>query len=86
MWSCIGRLMQWCSSHAGGVGTPFTQADVVDLIKKLGHSSCILVAHDWGAAVAWTVARSVRSWGGDVCLGCTVEPCTFANSRVGITD
>lgn len=37
------------------------QADVVDLIKQLGHSKCILVAHDWGAAVAWSVARTVRT-------------------------
>jgi pimeloyl-ACP methyl ester carboxylesterase len=27
--------------------------DIVELIPALGHSKCILVAHDWGGAVAW---------------------------------
>jgi pimeloyl-ACP methyl ester carboxylesterase len=26
------------------------------LIKHLGHSRCILVAHDWGGAIAWNLA------------------------------
>lgn len=31
--------------------------DVVDLIPSLGHDKATLVAHDWGAAVAWVVAH-----------------------------
>jgi len=27
--------------------------DIVELIPALGYSSCTLVAHDWGGAVAW---------------------------------
>ncbi|XP_077989005.1 epoxide hydrolase 3-like isoform X2 [Glandiceps talaboti] len=30
--------------------------DVRDMIPALGYSSCVLVAHDWGAAVAWRFA------------------------------
>jgi pimeloyl-ACP methyl ester carboxylesterase len=30
--------------------------DIAELIKKLGNGKTILVGHDWGAAVAWTVA------------------------------
>jgi pimeloyl-ACP methyl ester carboxylesterase len=32
-------------------------ADVIALIEKLG-GSCVLVAHDWGAVVAWIVAMT----------------------------
>jgi epoxide hydrolase 4 len=31
--------------------------DVVDLIKHCGASKAAMVAHDWGAAVAWAVAQ-----------------------------
>jgi pimeloyl-ACP methyl ester carboxylesterase len=30
--------------------------DIAELIQKLGGGKAILVGHDWGAAVAWTVA------------------------------
>lgn len=30
--------------------------DVHQLIRALGHQRCILVAHDWGAAIAWRFA------------------------------
>ncbi|XP_071785927.1 epoxide hydrolase 4-like [Asterias amurensis] len=33
-------------------------ADINDVVASLGYSSCILVAHDWGGAVAWQVADS----------------------------
>lgn len=32
-------------------------ADVAELVKALGHKSCVLVGHDWGAAIAWAVAH-----------------------------
>lgn len=31
--------------------------DIVELISALGHDKAILVAHDWGGAIAWTVAQ-----------------------------
>ena len=31
-------------------------ADVVGLIRALGRESAIVVGHDWGGAIAWTVA------------------------------
>ncbi|XP_071964565.1 epoxide hydrolase 4-like [Antedon mediterranea] len=30
--------------------------DIRDIISELGYSSCVLVAHDWGGAIAWYVA------------------------------
>ena len=27
--------------------------DIVKLIPALGHSSCVLVGHDWGGVVSW---------------------------------
>ncbi len=33
-------------------------ADISEVVAGLGYSSCILVAHDWGGAVAWQVAAS----------------------------
>lgn len=31
--------------------------DIVELIPALGHSKAILVAHDWGGAIAWAVTQ-----------------------------
>jgi pimeloyl-ACP methyl ester carboxylesterase len=31
-------------------------SDVKGAVAALGHSSCTLVAHDWGGGVAWVVA------------------------------
>ncbi|CAK0784944.1 hypothetical protein CVIRNUC_008149 [Coccomyxa viridis] len=31
-------------------------SDVSEVIKALGHKECVLVAHDWGAFVAWFTA------------------------------
>ena len=30
--------------------------DMVELVKVLGASSAVIVGHDWGGAVAWTLA------------------------------
>lgn len=30
--------------------------DVADIVEQLGYKSCVLVGHDWGAIVSWTVA------------------------------
>ena len=29
------------------------QSDVHEMVRALGYSSCVLVGHDWGAAIAW---------------------------------
>ncbi len=31
--------------------------DIVQLIPALGYSRCVLVGHDWGGAIAWSVAH-----------------------------
>ena len=31
--------------------------DVVELIPALGHARAVVVAHDWGGAIAWAVAQ-----------------------------
>jgi pimeloyl-ACP methyl ester carboxylesterase len=31
-------------------------ADVIELIESVGDDPCVLVGHDWGAAVAWHIA------------------------------
>ncbi len=33
-------------------------ADVAGLIRGLGYEKAVVVAHDWGGAVAWTFARA----------------------------
>ena len=30
--------------------------DITQFITQLGYSDCIMVAHDWGGAVAWNIA------------------------------
>ena len=27
--------------------------DIAEIIPALGHSTCVLVGHDWGGVVAW---------------------------------
>ncbi len=36
--------------------------DLRTLIEHLGHKKCVLVAHDWGGAVAWTFAASLPEY------------------------
>ncbi|MEQ7156684.1 alpha/beta fold hydrolase [Brevundimonas aurifodinae] len=49
----------------GGTDKPFETGsytilhlvgDMVDLVRALGHQSCTVVGHDWGAPVAWHCA------------------------------
>lgn len=32
--------------------------DVYDFVKAVGKEKCILVGHDWGGAIAWSVASN----------------------------
>ncbi len=36
--------------------------DLRALIEHLGHKKCILIAHDWGGAIAWTFAASLPEY------------------------
>lgn len=36
--------------------TTHIAADVAELITSLGGAPCVVVGHDWGAAIAWTLA------------------------------
>ena len=36
-------------------------ADIAALVKALGHTSCVLVAHDWGGVIAWQAAHTYQS-------------------------
>ena len=38
-------------------GIKFLVSDVLNLIKYFGRKSAAIVAHDWGAGVAWAVAQ-----------------------------
>jgi len=39
-------------------GVDLLAADIRDLIKERGEESALLVGHDWGGSIAWTVAMN----------------------------
>ncbi|CAF0943619.1 unnamed protein product [Adineta ricciae] len=43
-------------SSIGDYKVELLARDVADVVEQLGHQSCVLVGHDWGAIVSWTVA------------------------------
>jgi pimeloyl-ACP methyl ester carboxylesterase len=43
-------------ASVGAYAAPKLVADVVGLIRALGHESAHLVGHDWGGALAWALA------------------------------
>lgn len=48
------------TDHPPNIGDYFITnlaKDVVELIPALGHEKAVLVAHDWGAVIAWVVAQ-----------------------------
>lgn len=52
--------------------------DIVELIGKLGHDTCILVGHDWGGAIACSVALAAPHRVQRLCLINAVHPVLFA--------
>lgn len=52
--SCLlpARLLQGVENYMLDV----LASDVKGAVAALGHSSCTLVAHDWGGGVAWATA------------------------------
>ena len=48
------------------------------LIKHLGHARCILVAHDWGGAIAWAFAAQHRAMVEKLIIINSPHPALFA--------
>jgi pimeloyl-ACP methyl ester carboxylesterase len=48
------------------------------LIEHLGHKRCILVAHDWGGAVAWGLAAAYPHYVQKLIIINSPHPATFA--------
>eukprot|EP00123_Amoebidium_parasiticum_P012299 comp21263_c0_seq1/m.28990 comp21263_c0_seq1/g.28990 ORF comp21263_c0_seq1/g.28990 comp21263_c0_seq1/m.28990 type:complete len:349 (-) comp21263_c0_seq1:158-1204(-) len=42
---------------SGAYNLPFLLSDIEGVIKALGYDSCVLLAHDWGAVIAWEFAH-----------------------------
>lgn len=53
-------------------------ADVVELIKALGHERALLVGHDWGGAVAWATAIAMPHRVERLAILNTPHPAVFA--------
>ena len=52
------------------------------LIKHLGHSRCVLVAHDWGGAIAWNFAAQHRDMVDKLVIINAPHPALFARDLV----
>jgi len=53
--------------------------DIADIIEQLGYKSCILVGHDWGAIVSWTVAMLYPHLIDKLIIMNVPHPATFRN-------
>jgi pimeloyl-ACP methyl ester carboxylesterase len=58
-------------------------ADVVGLVRALGHQRCVLVAHDWGGAIAWSVAIAHPEIVERLVILNAPHPLTFARDLAG---
>jgi pimeloyl-ACP methyl ester carboxylesterase len=45
-----------------GYAMPLLAADVIAVIRHFGKDKAIIVGHDWGGAVAWTLAINAPQW------------------------
>ena len=54
-------------------------SDVVSVIESTGHKRCLLVAHDWGGTVAWTVAANYPEMVERLVVFCSPHPAAYKN-------
>jgi pimeloyl-ACP methyl ester carboxylesterase len=52
--------------------------DLRALVEHLGHEKCIMVAHDWGGAVAWSMAMRHPEWLDRLIIINSPHPAVFA--------
>lgn len=57
---------------------PFLMEDIRALIGHLGHRRCVLVAHDWGGAVAWNLAAALPDYVEKLVIINSPHPALFA--------
>jgi epoxide hydrolase 4 len=55
--------------------------DVYEVIKACGHTSCKLVAHDWGGAVAWCFAANYPSMVERLAILCSPHPAAYKDPK-----
>lgn len=55
-------------------------ADLRQLILALGHTRCVLVAHDWGGAAAWNLAAEHPAMVSKLVIINSPHPITFARA------
>lgn len=56
-------------------------ADVAAAIHGAGHSSCYLVAHDWGGAVAWCFAANYPHMVKRLAILCSPHPASYKDPK-----
>ncbi|GAB1604936.1 epoxide hydrolase 4-like [Argonauta hians] len=54
-------------------------ADVCEVVKALGYKECVLVGHDWGAAIAWNTAINYPQIISKLIIMNCPHPLAFAN-------
>jgi pimeloyl-ACP methyl ester carboxylesterase len=60
--------------------------DLRALIEHLGHKKSIMVAHDWGGAVAWSVAMRHPEWLDKLIIINSPHPAVFARELLNNAD
>jgi len=60
--------------------------DLRALAQHLGHQKCILVAHDWGGAVAWSAAMRYPEWVEKLVIINSPHPAVFARELLNNPD
>ena len=54
--------------------------DIKGIVEALGHKTCVLVGHDWGGVLAWSVAYSHPSLVSRLVTMCGPHPAAFADN------
>jgi pimeloyl-ACP methyl ester carboxylesterase len=55
--------------------------DLAAVVTAAGHTSCLLVAHDWGGAVAWCFAANYPRMVDRLAVLCSPHPAAFQDPR-----